>query len=66
MPGGWYWWSLPIKLDLSDDWLQHAAEGRLFVVSPVPGYAPGALLEHCDFVPDGVVFRAVLKTKTGD
>jgi hypothetical protein len=40
-----------------------AEEGRLYLVSPVAGYAPAEFLERMDFVPDGPVHRAVLKQK---
>ena len=47
-----------------EKWLPLAREGRLYVVSPQPGYAPAEVLGRMDFVKDGVVHRAILKTET--
>ncbi len=35
------------------------AAGRLFVVTPQPGYCPDWLLEQCSFSPHGLLYRAL-------
>jgi len=51
-------------VDSGDDFRYYeslAAEGHLFVVSPIAGYAPVEILGRMDFIADGPVWRAVLK-----
>jgi hypothetical protein len=40
--------------------------GRLYVVSPVPGYCPGWLLEHYTFEPAGVLYRVAGLRQPGE
>ncbi|MCA9243139.1 MAG: DUF2723 domain-containing protein [Phycisphaerales bacterium] len=43
-----------------------AASGRLFVVSPVRGYVPEWLLNHCEFEKGFVLYQATLKSGADD
>jgi len=39
------------------------AERAVYVVSPAKGYCPAFLLDFCDFVPQGTIYRAEKKIK---